>query len=164
MRCNKNVSLPVRLRSVPESDSRWCSSCFWFTVKRRTHRRAPRLFDAVYGHVPPFSQLLCRNVGETREATVTVRLSHTSSFCSGSSGGSGGRENSGSSGVGVPLAVPTPSPPSMGQGECPHLITGHLTVQWCHHLIYIFSFYRIISRDHVCLITFVTSYINKSDY
>ncbi|XP_067330307.1 abl interactor 1-like isoform X3 [Channa argus] len=33
----------------------------------------------------------------------------------GSSGGSGGRENSGSSGVGVPLAVPTPSPPSMGQ-------------------------------------------------
>ncbi|XP_028987023.1 abl interactor 1-like isoform X4 [Betta splendens] len=33
----------------------------------------------------------------------------------GSSGGSGGRENSGSSSVGVPLAVPTPSPPSMGQ-------------------------------------------------
>lgn len=36
---------------------------------------------------------------------------------SGSSGGSGGRENSGGSAVGVPLAVPTPSPPSMGQGE-----------------------------------------------
>ncbi|XP_060777065.1 abl interactor 1b isoform X8 [Neoarius graeffei] len=31
---------------------------------------------------------------------------------SGSSGGSGGRENSGNS-VGIPLAVPTPSPPSM---------------------------------------------------
>lgn len=36
---------------------------------------------------------------------------------SGSSGGSGGRENSGGSGVGIPIAVPTPSPPSMGQGE-----------------------------------------------
>ncbi|KAF3858631.1 hypothetical protein F7725_011832 [Dissostichus mawsoni] len=33
----------------------------------------------------------------------------------GSSGGSGGRENSGSSLVGIPIAVPTPSPPSMGQ-------------------------------------------------
>ncbi|XP_041914076.1 abl interactor 1b isoform X3 [Alosa sapidissima] len=31
---------------------------------------------------------------------------------SGSSGGSGGRENSGSSSVGIPLAVPTPSPPT----------------------------------------------------
>ncbi|KAL2097746.1 hypothetical protein ACEWY4_006953 [Coilia grayii] len=31
---------------------------------------------------------------------------------SGSSGGSGGRENSGNSGMGVPLAVPTPSPPT----------------------------------------------------
>lgn len=39
------------------------------------------------------------------------------SLDSGSSGGSGGRENSGGSAVGVPLAVPTPSPPSMGQGE-----------------------------------------------
>lgn len=38
-------------------------------------------------------------------------------MCSGSSGGSGGRENSGGSGVGIPLAVPTPSPPSLGQGE-----------------------------------------------
>lgn len=38
-------------------------------------------------------------------------------LCSGSSGGSGGRENSGGSAGGVPLAVPTPSPPSMGQGE-----------------------------------------------
>lgn len=36
-------------------------------------------------------------------------------LCSGSSGGSGGRENSGNS-VGIPLAVPTPSPPSMAPG------------------------------------------------
>ncbi|XP_060777048.1 abl interactor 1b isoform X6 [Neoarius graeffei] len=37
---------------------------------------------------------------------------------SGSSGGSGGRENSGNS-VGIPLAVPTPSPPSMAPGLGP---------------------------------------------
>ncbi|XP_016402565.1 abl interactor 1-like, partial [Sinocyclocheilus rhinocerous] len=34
---------------------------------------------------------------------------------SGSSGGSGGRENSSNS-MGIPLAVPTPSPPSMAPG------------------------------------------------
>lgn len=65
-------------------------------------------------------------------AAVNRSLPHTSSndrhkdsLClplhSGSSGGSGGRENSGSSGVGIPIAVPTPSPPSMGQGESQQL-------------------------------------------
>uniref|UniRef100_A0A8B9L5H2 Abl-interactor 1b n=1 Tax=Astyanax mexicanus TaxID=7994 RepID=A0A8B9L5H2_ASTMX len=39
-------------------------------------------------------------------------LIHFLYSCSGSSGGSGGRENSGNS-MGIPLAVPTPSPPSM---------------------------------------------------
>nr|XP_061795658.1 abl interactor 1-like isoform X8 [Nerophis lumbriciformis] len=45
----------------------------------------------------------------------TASLNQRPRTHSGSSGGSGGRENSGSTGVGVPLAVPTPSPPSMGQ-------------------------------------------------
>lgn len=38
---------------------------------------------------------------------------------SGSSGGSGGRENSSNS-MGIPLAVPTPSPPSMAPGDRSH--------------------------------------------
>ncbi|XP_071397919.1 abl interactor 1a isoform X24 [Centroberyx affinis] len=36
---------------------------------------------------------------------------------SGSSGGSSSRENSGSSGIGIPIAVPTPSIPNSGPGE-----------------------------------------------
>uniref|UniRef100_A0A6Q2YTH7 Abl interactor 1 n=1 Tax=Esox lucius TaxID=8010 RepID=A0A6Q2YTH7_ESOLU len=36
---------------------------------------------------------------------------------SGSSGGSGSRENSGSSSIGLPIAVPTPSIPNSGPGE-----------------------------------------------
>ncbi|KAG9356105.1 hypothetical protein JZ751_000949 [Albula glossodonta] len=35
----------------------------------------------------------------------------------GSSGGSGSRENSGGSSIGIPIAVPTPSPPSLGPGN-----------------------------------------------
>uniref|UniRef100_A0A8C5ESC5 Abl interactor 1-like n=1 Tax=Gouania willdenowi TaxID=441366 RepID=A0A8C5ESC5_GOUWI len=46
----------------------------------------------------------------------TASLNQRPRTHSGSSGGSGGRENSGGSSVGIPLAVPTPSPPSMGQG------------------------------------------------
>lgn len=38
---------------------------------------------------------------------------------SGSSGGSGGRESSSNS-MGIPLAVPTPSPPSIASGDCSH--------------------------------------------
>ncbi|XP_068844010.1 abl interactor 1 isoform X28 [Capricornis sumatraensis] len=39
-----------------------------------------------------------------------------SSGGTGSSGGSGSRENSGSSSIGIPIAVPTPSPPTIGPG------------------------------------------------
>lgn len=39
------------------------------------------------------------------------------SVYSGSSGGSSSRENSGSSGIGIPIAVPTPSIPPSGPGE-----------------------------------------------
>ncbi|XP_060940904.1 abl interactor 1-like isoform X14 [Limanda limanda] len=45
----------------------------------------------------------------------TASLNQRPRTHSGSSGGSGGRENSGGSAVSLPLAVPTPSPPSLGQ-------------------------------------------------
>ncbi|XP_054622575.1 abl interactor 1-like isoform X4 [Dunckerocampus dactyliophorus] len=54
-------------------------------------------------------------LGNQQSPARTASLNQRPRTHSGSSGGSGGRENSGSSGVGVPLAVPTPSPPSMGQ-------------------------------------------------
>ncbi|KAM7378923.1 hypothetical protein PAMP_004511 [Pampus punctatissimus] len=54
-------------------------------------------------------------LGSQQSPARTASLNQRPRTHSGSSGGSGGRENSGSSGVGVPLAVPTPSPPSMGQ-------------------------------------------------
>uniref|UniRef100_A0A672HHJ5 Abl interactor 1-like n=1 Tax=Salarias fasciatus TaxID=181472 RepID=A0A672HHJ5_SALFA len=56
-------------------------------------------------------------LGNQHSPARTASLNQRPRTHSGSSGGSGGRENSGGSGVGVPLAVPTPSPPSMGQGE-----------------------------------------------
>ncbi|XP_023190885.1 abl interactor 1-like isoform X5 [Xiphophorus maculatus] len=55
-------------------------------------------------------------LGNQHSPARTASLNQRPRTHSGSSGGSGGRENSGGSGVGVPLAVPTPSPPSMGQG------------------------------------------------
>ncbi|XP_029380099.1 abl interactor 1-like isoform X11 [Echeneis naucrates] len=55
-------------------------------------------------------------LGSQHSPARTASLNQRPRTHSGSSGGSGGRENSGSSGVGVPLAVPTPSPPSLGQG------------------------------------------------
>uniref|UniRef100_A0A3B4EYP2 Abl interactor 1-like n=1 Tax=Pundamilia nyererei TaxID=303518 RepID=A0A3B4EYP2_9CICH len=58
-------------------------------------------------------------LGSQHSPARTASLNQRPRTHSGSSGGSGGRENSGGSGVGVPLAVPTPSPPSMGQGEFP---------------------------------------------
>ncbi|XP_056149396.1 abl interactor 1-like isoform X12 [Lampris incognitus] len=58
-------------------------------------------------------------LGSQHSPARTASLNQRPRTHSGSSGGSGGRENSGSSGVGVPLAVPTPSPPSMGQGLGP---------------------------------------------
>ncbi|XP_071399107.1 abl interactor 1-like isoform X16 [Centroberyx affinis] len=54
-------------------------------------------------------------LGSQHSPARTASLNQRPRTHSGSSGGSGGRENSGSSGVGVPLAVPTPSPPSIGQ-------------------------------------------------
>ncbi|KAM3866466.1 abl interactor 1-like isoform 5-T5 [Diretmus argenteus] len=54
-------------------------------------------------------------LGSQHSPARTASLNQRPRTHSGSSGGSGGRENSGSSGVGVPLAVPTPSPPSVGQ-------------------------------------------------
>ncbi|PWA17569.1 hypothetical protein CCH79_00011270 [Gambusia affinis] len=55
-------------------------------------------------------------LGNQHSPARTASLNQRPRTHSGSSGGSGGRENSGgSSVVGVPLAVPTPSPPSMGQ-------------------------------------------------
>ncbi|XP_071399096.1 abl interactor 1-like isoform X7 [Centroberyx affinis] len=56
-------------------------------------------------------------LGSQHSPARTASLNQRPRTHSGSSGGSGGRENSGSSGVGVPLAVPTPSPPSIGQAK-----------------------------------------------
>ncbi|KAM6990660.1 abl interactor 1-like isoform 3-T3 [Tautogolabrus adspersus] len=54
-------------------------------------------------------------LGSQHSPARTASLNQRPRTHSGSSGGSGGRENSGGSAVGIPLAVPTPSPPSMGQ-------------------------------------------------
>ncbi|XP_046883359.1 abl interactor 1-like isoform X2 [Hypomesus transpacificus] len=54
-------------------------------------------------------------LGSQHSPARTASLNQRPRTHSGSSGGSGGRENSGgSNNVGVPLAVPTPSPPSLG--------------------------------------------------
>ncbi|XP_040844059.1 abl interactor 1 isoform X21 [Ochotona curzoniae] len=49
----------------------------------------------------------------------------------GSSGGSGSRENSGSSSIGIPIAVPTPSPPTVG--AAPGSQYGTMTRQISRH-------------------------------
>ncbi|KAM6948590.1 abl interactor 1-like [Aplochiton taeniatus] len=55
-------------------------------------------------------------LGNQQSPARTASVSQRPRTHSGSSGGSGGRENSGGSvTVGIPLAVPTPSPPAMGQ-------------------------------------------------
>ncbi|KAM8850818.1 abl interactor 1-like isoform 3-T3 [Spinachia spinachia] len=54
-------------------------------------------------------------LGNQHSPARTASLNQRPRTHSGSSGGSGGRENSGGSGVGIPIAVPTPSPPSIGQ-------------------------------------------------
>ncbi|XP_069020641.1 abl interactor 1-like isoform X2 [Embiotoca jacksoni] len=54
-------------------------------------------------------------LGSQHSPARTASLNQRPRTHSGSSGGSGGRENSGGSGGGIPLAVPTPSPPSIGQ-------------------------------------------------
>ncbi|XP_029308937.1 abl interactor 1-like isoform X5 [Cottoperca gobio] len=54
-------------------------------------------------------------LGNQHSPARTASLNQRPRTHSGSSGGSGSRENSGGSAVGIPIAVPTPSPPSMGQ-------------------------------------------------
>ncbi|XP_019968387.1 abl interactor 1-like isoform X4 [Paralichthys olivaceus] len=54
-------------------------------------------------------------LGSQHSPARTASLNQRPRTHSGSSGGSGGRENSGGSAVSLPLAVPTPSPPSLGQ-------------------------------------------------
>uniref|UniRef100_A0A672Z846 Abl-interactor 1b n=1 Tax=Sphaeramia orbicularis TaxID=375764 RepID=A0A672Z846_9TELE len=64
-------------------------------------------------------------LGSQHSPARTASLNQRPRTHSGSSGGSGGRENSGSSGVGIPLAVPTPSPPTItGEGlyVVPHIL------------------------------------------
>ncbi|XP_045570423.1 abl interactor 1 isoform X1 [Salmo salar] len=53
-------------------------------------------------------------LGSQHSPARTASLNQRPRTHSGSSGGSGGRENSGGSSISVPLAVPTPSPPSLG--------------------------------------------------
>uniref|UniRef100_A0AAQ4QUX7 Abl interactor 1 n=1 Tax=Gasterosteus aculeatus aculeatus TaxID=481459 RepID=A0AAQ4QUX7_GASAC len=52
-------------------------------------------------------------LGNQHSPARTASLNQRPRTHSGSSGGSGGRENSGGSGVGIPIAVPTPSPPTV---------------------------------------------------
>ncbi|KAL0966846.1 hypothetical protein UPYG_G00300870 [Umbra pygmaea] len=52
-------------------------------------------------------------LGSQHSPARTASLNQRPRTHSGSSGGSGGRENSGGSIISVPLAVPTPSPPSL---------------------------------------------------
>uniref|UniRef100_A0A3P9A7M5 Abl interactor 1 n=1 Tax=Esox lucius TaxID=8010 RepID=A0A3P9A7M5_ESOLU len=51
-------------------------------------------------------------LGSNHSPARTASLNQRPRTHSGSSGGSGGRENSGGSSISVPLAVPTPSPPT----------------------------------------------------
>ncbi|XP_059953628.1 abl interactor 1 isoform X13 [Mesoplodon densirostris] len=53
-------------------------------------------------------------LGSQHSPGRTASLNQRPRTHSGSSGGSGSRENSGSSSVGLPIAVPTPSPPTIG--------------------------------------------------
>ncbi|XP_075443756.1 abl interactor 1 isoform X11 [Ascaphus truei] len=54
-------------------------------------------------------------LGSQHSPGRTASLSQRPRTHSGSSGGSSSRENSGSSSIGIPIAVPTPSPPTIGQ-------------------------------------------------
>ncbi|XP_029380095.1 abl interactor 1-like isoform X8 [Echeneis naucrates] len=77
-------------------------------------------------------------LGSQHSPARTASLNQRPRTHSGSSGGSGGRENSGSSGVGVPLAVPTPSPPTSvpqgpGLGPIPMSQFGTISRQISRH-------------------------------
>ncbi|XP_066441763.1 abl interactor 1 isoform X9 [Eleutherodactylus coqui] len=54
-------------------------------------------------------------LGSQHSPGRTASLNQRPRTHSGSSGGSGSRENSGGSSIGIPIAVPTPSPPTVGQ-------------------------------------------------
>ncbi|XP_030630276.1 abl interactor 1b isoform X3 [Chanos chanos] len=60
-------------------------------------------------------------LGSQNSPGRTASLNQRPRTHSGSSGGSGGRENSANS-TGIPLAVPTPSPPSIAPGEHSHAV------------------------------------------
>ncbi|KAI1902247.1 hypothetical protein AGOR_G00042740 [Albula goreensis] len=58
-------------------------------------------------------------LGSQHSPSRTASLNQRPRTHSGSSGGSGSRENSGGSSIGIPIAVPTPSPPSLGPAAVP---------------------------------------------
>ncbi|XP_057642977.1 abl interactor 1 isoform X7 [Chionomys nivalis] len=75
-------------------------------------------------------------LGSQHSPGRTASLNQRPRTHSGSSGGSGSRENSGSSSVGVPIAVPTPSPPTAGPaapGSAPGSQYGTMTRQISRH-------------------------------
>ncbi|XP_043920485.1 LOW QUALITY PROTEIN: abl interactor 1 [Protopterus annectens] len=58
-------------------------------------------------------------LGSQHSPGRTASLNQRPRTHSGSSGGSGSRENSGSSSIGIPIAVPTPSPPTVVPAQIP---------------------------------------------
>uniref|UniRef100_A0A4W5NQ25 Abl interactor 1 n=1 Tax=Hucho hucho TaxID=62062 RepID=A0A4W5NQ25_9TELE len=75
-------------------------------------------------------------LGSQHSPARTASLNQRPRTHSGSSGGSGGRENSGGSSISVPLAVPTPSPPipqGPGLGPIPMSQFGTISRQVSRH-------------------------------
>ncbi|NP_001403782.1 abl interactor 1 isoform 15 [Mus musculus] len=75
-------------------------------------------------------------LGSQHSPGRTASLNQRPRTHSGSSGGSGSRENSGSSSIGIPIAVPTPSPPTAGPaapGAAPGSQYGTMTRQISRH-------------------------------
>ncbi|XP_051007181.1 abl interactor 1 isoform X6 [Acomys russatus] len=74
-------------------------------------------------------------LGSQHSPGRTASLNQRPRTHSGSSGGSGSRENSGSSSIGIPIAVPTPSPPTAGPapGAVPGSQYGTMTRQISRH-------------------------------
>uniref|UniRef100_A0AAR2LFN6 Abl interactor 1 n=1 Tax=Pygocentrus nattereri TaxID=42514 RepID=A0AAR2LFN6_PYGNA len=62
-------------------------------------------------------------LGSQHSPGRTASLNQRPRTHSGSSGGSGSRENSGGSSIGIPIAVPTPSIPNSGPGELSHALS-----------------------------------------
>ncbi|XP_036043593.1 abl interactor 1 isoform X4 [Onychomys torridus] len=74
-------------------------------------------------------------LGSQHSPGRTASLNQRPRTHSGSSGGSGSRENSGSSSIGIPIAVPTPSPPTAGPApaSAPGSQYGTMTRQISRH-------------------------------